>query len=959
MKKITVKRTAKAGSLLLVLAVAFSSSGAVLANAAVQKDETVYVSLDSAGGVDSTTVSDWLHADGVNQISDETDLQNIQNVKSDETPAQNGNDLTWTLDSGSSDIYYEGTTSKKSPLDITVSYTLNGNEISPDQIAGKSGKVQIKISVKNNDEHTVSVNGKDTEMYTPMTAVVAADLPTDTFSNVSVSEGKIISDGNSQFISFVTMPGLSESLDLKDCGIPQISNIEIPEETTITADAENFTMGSIMIVATPELLFDGDLEGTDSISGLQEQISKLVSLQDDMQQADPQQQIQTLFTDPDNADAARLLINDVFNFYSLDTRAVDIMPEYVTTQNIGLLERSVSDVNQSGLMNFLGNDSLLGLTKTLTPASLQNANRLLSDYDALESFDVTKLDGIMQLLQNYDSLSGDIGTLMTEAQTAMGCLSQSDLEALNALGDSSVQNSLTDSLNSMNALSQIEESLGLSGTSIQFEKADVQALLQSYLGRNFATLAAQLLESGAVNGNITVGGMMTQMQSLGLTSSSAGQQFLAAVEQQPVLLQSFLALNPDASVPASALSRIQTDSVITPAVLQQISAAIQGAGLIGTDGNISVSALFASMPSLTAAFGNAVVSDLQQQLIPLILSENASAKVSAAAVESAFSSVIRAAPADETASMISSVAGTLADQLTSPVNSLLKNSAELQAELKNKLGDNYVSVLSSTLKDAASAKSALEKLQSSAAGMQTQLSEVQAVLSDRQNMDYLIGWAGKLESMKADLDANSQNIAVLRTLLSQIQSGDTQTLLENIPVLEDDLNSASPVLQSLMLKMQDPGIAESFASLPQTTAELMKIEKDVNDNKKVMNIMQLATQPDTVDVFSNAFGMLNGMTEDNTAGQALDEVSGANDLLARKDAYVKLSEDYGAFTQASDGTETNVKFIYKTASISVGDSSNSNTAAVVDTAQQQQSTGFFGWLQSVWSSIAHFFSSIF
>ena len=139
----------------LAFILAVSVPGTVLASAAsTEKDETVYVNMDTEGNVVETIVSDWLHSDTpVAQIPDKTDLKNVENVKSNDKPTKNGDNLTWMLSSNGSsgsNIYYKGTTDKKSPLDVSIQYFLNDKPISAKDLAGKSGKVRIKIKIQNN-----------------------------------------------------------------------------------------------------------------------------------------------------------------------------------------------------------------------------------------------------------------------------------------------------------------------------------------------------------------------------------------------------------------------------------------------------------------------------------------------------------------------------------------------------------------------------------------------------------------------------------------------------------------------------------------------------------------------------------------------------------------------------------------------------------------------------------------
>ena len=128
--------------------------------ASVSKEETVYVNADASGNKESVTVSSWLkNAGSEKELKDSSDLQDIVNVKGDETFSQDGEGLTWNTDD--EDIYYQGTTDKELPVNVKLTYYLDGQEISPEDLAGKSGKAKIRIDYTNNEKETVKVNGEE------------------------------------------------------------------------------------------------------------------------------------------------------------------------------------------------------------------------------------------------------------------------------------------------------------------------------------------------------------------------------------------------------------------------------------------------------------------------------------------------------------------------------------------------------------------------------------------------------------------------------------------------------------------------------------------------------------------------------------------------------------------------------------------------------------------------------
>lgn len=234
------------------------------------KEESVYVKADASGNVKKTMVSEWLKNPEKGTISDTSELKDIKNVKGDETfETGSNNNVSWK--SEGNDIYYQGTIDKELPVDVKVSYKLDGKSISPKDLKGKSGKVEIQFSYDNKSKQTVNVNGEDVEMYTPFTMVSAMMLSSDEYSNVSVENGKLISDGDKKIVVGVAFPGLANDLNLKDLDM----DIDIPETVTITADVKDATVGTSITMASAELMNEFGLNDIDSFDDLQDSIDDL------------------------------------------------------------------------------------------------------------------------------------------------------------------------------------------------------------------------------------------------------------------------------------------------------------------------------------------------------------------------------------------------------------------------------------------------------------------------------------------------------------------------------------------------------------------------------------------------------------------------------------------------------------------------------------------------------------
>lgn len=237
------------------------------------KDETVYAMLNSDGSVDQEIVSSWLHNDnGIRDIKEVLDLNNVKNVKSDEKPEVSGKTYTWN--SASNDVYYEGTSTKTLPVQVKVSYKLDGKDISGKDLIGKSGKLEIHISLKNTQSKTVNVNGRQTRIHPFYMGAGVLDLSTDHFSNVKCENGKILSEGNNTMVAFVSVPGLQDTLE--SSGMEVAKDLHIQDEFTITCDAKEFELGPIMFAMTPEVPVD-KLKNINSIDDLTNGLDELTN----------------------------------------------------------------------------------------------------------------------------------------------------------------------------------------------------------------------------------------------------------------------------------------------------------------------------------------------------------------------------------------------------------------------------------------------------------------------------------------------------------------------------------------------------------------------------------------------------------------------------------------------------------------------------------------------------------
>ena len=270
-------------ALALTLAAGCAMPAFAAGKSSFSKSETVYAVMNGDGSIKSTTVSEHLYsASGLANVTDKTTLTDIQNTESDAEFTQNGEELVWNTND--TDVYYKGNTDKALPIDVKVTYALDGQEAALEDIIGKSGHLTVTVNLKNNETGTVNVNGKDRTIVTPLITAVGVILGGDA-SNVTAEHGMIESAAKSSVAAFVTLPGVKNSLSglLPD----EVDSIEdyLQDTVTVEADVEDFTCPQVMVACATSTAALGtsnvfDLSSindlTDGINQLNDAMSQLM-----------------------------------------------------------------------------------------------------------------------------------------------------------------------------------------------------------------------------------------------------------------------------------------------------------------------------------------------------------------------------------------------------------------------------------------------------------------------------------------------------------------------------------------------------------------------------------------------------------------------------------------------------------------------------------------------------------
>lgn len=214
---------------------------------ALRRDETVYVIANTDGSVRQIIVSDWIQNGlAAAQVEERSELSQVEAVKGSATYTL-GQDNARVWDAQGQDLYYQGSIEKALPVDMTVTYQMDGQTVTPGQIAGKSGHVTIRFDYENRQYEMVEIDGTEEKIYVPFAILTGLLLDSDRFTNVTVSNGKLFCDGSHTAVVGVAFPGLQEDLAMEK------DRLDIPDYVEIQADVKDFSLATAVTVASSDL----------------------------------------------------------------------------------------------------------------------------------------------------------------------------------------------------------------------------------------------------------------------------------------------------------------------------------------------------------------------------------------------------------------------------------------------------------------------------------------------------------------------------------------------------------------------------------------------------------------------------------------------------------------------------------------------------------------------------------
>ena len=354
---VKTKKVKKASTFVLTTSILMGSVYSAFADTNTSKDEVVYVKLNNNGNVDNVYVVNSFDIKNGEKIEDYGNYSNVLNLStSDKLNYSNG-----VVDANVSDtnkkFYYQGDMKDcEIPWDINIRYTLDGKNISSEELAGKSGNLEISFDIKKND--TV-----DEVFFNNYALQISLTLDGDKCSDIIADGGTIASVGNNKTITYIKLAGEEASYTIN-------SNVENFEMDSISFNGLNMDMNVDVNVDDMTSSFDTLV---DAIDKLNDGASELKSGVDTYK-------------------------NGVSTLYTGSSKLLEGVSSYKS--GVNSLDKGINTL-QSGLNGYKdGVNSLYSNSQKL----LEGAKSLNSGVKALES-------GVSSLNQGVNNLESGLNTL--------------------------------------------------------------------------------------------------------------------------------------------------------------------------------------------------------------------------------------------------------------------------------------------------------------------------------------------------------------------------------------------------------------------------------------------------------------------------------------------------------------------------------------------------------------------
>ncbi|MBR5232970.1 MAG: hypothetical protein IKW03_02050 [Clostridia bacterium] len=422
----------------------------------VTKNENVYVNLNSDGSVKKITVSDWLHADRAEvKVVDSTTLKDFVVTRGQAASVSADGKLTWHMTT--SDVYYEGASDKQLPIDVSIKYFLDEQEMTPADLKGKSGNFRMEITMKNNIVQEIEADGVKYTMYAPLAMVGGFMLPYENFSNIEVTNCISVGGGSFEAIVMTGAPGLNESLQLDKLNISGFEDFSFPSTFTIKATVTDFTLGDAYFAAMPLSALNMDIAMPKTLEDAKNVLNEVKNVSNLLAQIDPNQVVAEFMKDTNKIKEMLDIMQKGLKVYNENKKMLETMTTLLTPENITTLSNFITKLegeDMQSLMNVMSNvpalksvlGSLMDISEDLdeiTPL-LNQFSAALEDPEVAASMEklpetLATLSELMTYLNENKELL-DVLTKLTEADNLNSLTAALDTMASNssALGETDI-----------------------------------------------------------------------------------------------------------------------------------------------------------------------------------------------------------------------------------------------------------------------------------------------------------------------------------------------------------------------------------------------------------------------------------------------------------------------------------------------------------------------------------------
>lgn len=495
------------------------------------KTETVYVKADAEGNVQEISVETVLkNRNNGESLPDYSNLSDIKNMEGDEEFTQNEDgSILW--ENHGEDISYKGKSSESLPVSVKISYYLDGEAITPDALAGKSGTVRIRFDYENHTSQRVTVNGRNMEVQTPFVLMSMLFLPSDTFSNVRVTNGKVMTGGDDQIVIGYASPGLADSLKLESYGPTE--DVTVPDYVEVRADVSEFELGFTATVVTPGFFADMDTENLEDGDELISDMGKL-------------------------ADASGQLVSGTSGYLTGIKTFQAYMGEYV--KGVGAVSEG-SDTLASGLSVLNENKEAVQDGAETLQSGLENLN------GALAQITVPSFEGIddTAFAEAAETLAADgeqLAVCLASAQESLVQM-QTFMENVSAYAET-VQNNVSAARNELASAKPGDVEAAADAMAKEQAGSAVDAALAAIPEDKLSAEEKNAIRDAVVNG-INISGI-----------SSGAENHILAAETQLAAIPDFEA--PELSLDVSAIETLVGDMSANLEILQSYSESLSGIG---------------------------------------------------------------------------------------------------------------------------------------------------------------------------------------------------------------------------------------------------------------------------------------------------------------------------------------------------------------------------------------------